>query len=489
MNNILKGILVLMTVSIVSCTNKESIEIAYQSNIAITAAHIFDAYEQFEEGDFNMTEDGWKLHLLALVYDENGNLVDKSEMLCDKLTQQMNYSPDLTPGKYTMVCIADFREGLGGKDFKFWHIENESSLQDLSITENDSYFPVVFETLGIDVQTIEVSNKMTSLVADIKPATCLVHVYMSDKDYSGWGLNGYSRFVAMSTGYIISSVKAKNNVRFENGGLSFKYSEQQSQYTLAVSRTHEKWYDNSAPTTYVYRALLPEENKGFSYYIKKQDIPDEDYETFLSFCGEFEVEGKSEVLPEIASNRQYVVNMIFDAMQLVAMEYPEDYDHETYTEQFVKDYNKQMMVKMVNTKYENILTKAENFANVFLDMDPYDHNAEFNPALAYYPRSKADHFELTVTLGYLDSEFNKCCLVQLLLPDLSDEMFEYLKELLGERFVAEEEGKYGPTYFTYIEPGKSEDDSMYRVALQKTYNSTYDKYNYFLTYNLRSKYY
>ena len=84
MKKILLGLLVLMT-TIVSCTDQEDIEITYQSEMGITAAHIFDDYEQFQVGDFDMSKDGWKLNLQVLVYDESGKLVDKAEKLCRKL--------------------------------------------------------------------------------------------------------------------------------------------------------------------------------------------------------------------------------------------------------------------------------------------------------------------------------------------------------------------------------------------------------------------
>ncbi len=488
MKKILLGLFVLMA-AFVSCTDQEDIEITYESKMGITAAHIFDDYEQFQVGDFDMSKDGWKLNLLALVYDESGKLVDKTEKLCNSLSESLDYTPYLAPGNYTVVSIADFRDGLGGAGYKFWNIENESNIQDLSITENDSYFPVVFETLGVNVQKIEITNASKSIIADIKPVTSLVHVYMSDKDYSGWGIDGYSRFSVLSDGYFIKALKAKNNIRFEDGDLIFNYSEQLSNYNLAISEVLTKWTEKEAPTGYLYRALLPEENKGFSFNIQKRELPQEYYDTFVALCGEFETEGKSEILPEIASNKQYVVNMIFDAMQLVVMEYPADYNHERYTEQFVKDYNKELMVNMVNTKFENILGQDENYANVFLDMEPYDHNTGTYPYVAYYPRTRANHFEQYVTPAYLNSDFTACCIVQLLLPNLSEDMFTYLKELLGNRFTAEEEGKFGPSYFTYIEADKPEEDSKYRVVLEKKYNEDLDKYTYFLSYNLRQKYY
>ena len=488
MKKIILGFLALIA-TFVSCTDQDDIELTYKTEVGITAAHIFDDYEQFQMGDFDMSTDGWKLNLLVLVYDVNGYLVDKSGKLCNSLSETLSYAPSLTPGEYTVISIADFRDGLGGEGYKFWNIENESNIQDLSITENDSYFPVVFETLGIDIQKIEITNASKSIVADIKPVTSLVHVYMSDKDYSGWGIDGYSRFSVLTDGYFIKALKAKNHIRFENGALSFNYSEQLSDYNLAISEVLTKWTDKKAPTSYLYRALLPEENKGFSFQIQKRELPQDYYDTFVRFCGEFDTEGTSDVLPEISSNKQYVVNMILDAMQLVVMEYPADYNHERYTEQFVVDYNNQLMADMVNTKYENILGEDEDYANVFLDMEPYDHNTLSNLYVSYYPRSRANHYEQFVTTAYLNSDFSSCCQVQLLLPTLSDESFDYLRGLLSERFQAEDEGKFGPNNFTYLEPGVSEEDSKYRVALERRYNEDENQYTYFLSYNLRSAFY
>lgn len=472
-----------------SCTDQEDIDISYDQNIGITAAHIFDNYEPFMDGDFDMSKDGWKLNLKVLIYDEEGKLIEKTEKLCDNLSETFNYVPSLAPGDYTVLSIADFREGLGGKGYKFWDISNESNLQDISITENQNIYPVVFETLGIDVKKLSVKDCPQTINADIKPTTSLVQVFMSDKDYSSWGIDGYSRFSILSEGYFIKAIKFKNNVRFENGALAYKYSEQVSDYNIAISKVYEKWSEKEAPTGYNYRALLPEENKGFSFHIQKRDLPQDYYDSFVTLCGEFDVDGFSNVLPEMASNKQYVVNMIFDAMQLVAMELPADYTHEAYTQQFVKDYNNGLLEHMVNMKYENILGKNEDYANTFLDMKPYNHGTVSTLFTSHYPRSRAGHFEQFVTCSYLNSDYTNCAHIQLLLPTLSDEQMAYMKQLLSSRFNPEEEGIYGPTTFTYLEPNKPADDSRYRVVFEKRYNEDYKMYTYFLNFILRSKYY
>ena len=71
MKKILLGLLVLMT-TFVSCTDQEDIEIAYQTDMSITASHIFDSYTTVLGDEFNMkgTNNGdWDLNIHAFIYD------------------------------------------------------------------------------------------------------------------------------------------------------------------------------------------------------------------------------------------------------------------------------------------------------------------------------------------------------------------------------------------------------------------------------------
>ena len=120
------------------------------------------------------------------------------------------------PGEYTVISIADFREGLGGEGYKFWNISNINSLQDFSITENGKIYPVVFETLGLDIQKISITNESVAINADIKPITALVHIYENNDDNMGAGIEGYSRFSPVCAGYFIRSNKFKNQPNIRN---------------------------------------------------------------------------------------------------------------------------------------------------------------------------------------------------------------------------------------------------------------------------------
>ena len=173
MKKILLGLLVLMT-TFVSCTDQEDIEIAYQTDMSITASHIFDGYTTVLGDEFNMkgTNNGdWDLNLHAFIYDENGILVKKVEEQYPSLTSTLNFDLDLLPGKYSVVAIAEFTGTFAGNDYKFWNISNEENLTDLNIVESETICNSPFETLGITSKEFVIGDRIESVSIDIKDAS------------------------------------------------------------------------------------------------------------------------------------------------------------------------------------------------------------------------------------------------------------------------------------------------------------------------------
>ena len=160
MKKILFG-LVALVAAFTSCTEQEDIEIAYQTDMFITASHIFDSYTTVLGDEFEMkgTENGeWDLNLHAFIYDQDGILVKKVEEQYPSLESTMKVDMDLLPGKYSVVAIADFMGTFVGEDYKFWNISNETSLRDLKIVESSTICNSPFETLGIATREFEVGN-------------------------------------------------------------------------------------------------------------------------------------------------------------------------------------------------------------------------------------------------------------------------------------------------------------------------------------------
>lgn len=486
MKKILLGLIVLMT-TIVSCTDQEDIEIAYQSEMGITAAHIFDDYEQYQDGDFDMSIDGWKLNLSVLIYDESGKLVDKTEKLCNSLSESLNYAPYLAPGDYTVISIADFRNGLGGTGYKFWdikNIENGSNIQDLSITENETVYPVVFETLGLDLQKISITNKSTIINADIKPITALVHIYENNDDNTGAGIDGYSRFVPVCAGYFIRANKLKNNVKVENGVFMTQYTEQTSDYNIAISEVTNDWLDKKNPLQHSYRALLPDNNCLFKWHIQKNELKDDD--VFSKYAGKIITEGESNQMIDLIQGKQYVLSMILDCLSLDVFEYPEKFKADEYAQKQVDDFCKKSIDEFLSYSFESILEKDEEWANVFLGEEPDEHYWSTNGKLylAHYPRPGFDRFEIERTVAYLNTKVDCAVIVQFLLPNLSDDILQYIRQKLTDKYRVDQEYT-SPNNYCFLNPDASV-DSHYRIVLQKDEQETGTYY--FLSYVLRDAY-
>lgn len=483
MKKILLGILALVT-TFVSCTDQEDIEIIYKTKAGITAAHIFDDYEPYQTGDFELSIDGWKLNLQVFIYDDNGKLVDQAEKSCSSLSETLDYTPNLKPGEYTVISVADFRDGLGGQGYKFWNISNINSLQDFLITENEDIYPVVFETLGLDIQKISITNNSVAISADIKPITALVHIYENNDDNMGAGIDGYSRFTPVCAGYFIRSNKFKNVVKVENGTFSTQYSEQASEYNLAISEVTDNWLDKKNPLQHSYRALLPDNDCVFKWHIDKNKLDEDD--PFSKFSGKIETDGESNQAIDLIQGKQYVLSMILDCLSLNVFEYPEDFKAREYAQEQVDEFCKNSIDEFLSYNYESILERDEDWANTFLGGTPDSHawSSDKSLYLASYPRPGIERFEIERTVGYLNADVDCAVIVQFLLPNLSDDILQYTRQILSEKYRVDQEHT-SPNNYCYLNPDESV-DSHYRIVLQKD-EQTSGTY-YFLSYILIDAY-
>lgn len=483
MKKIIAGLLIIVG-AFVSCTDQEEIEINYKSEIGITAAHIFDGYEPYQTGDFELSTDGWKLNLQVLVYDNNGELVDQAEKSCTSLSETLNYTLNFKPGEYTVISIADFREGLGGEGYKFWNISNINSLQDFSITENGKIYPVVFETLGLDIQKISITNESVAINADIKPITALVHIYENNDDNMGAGIEGYSRFSPVCAGYFIRSNKFKNVVKVENETFSTQYSEQASEYNLSISEVFNDWVDKKNPLQHSYRALLPDNDCVFKWHIQEIELSEDDI--FSKYSGKIKTDGESNQTIDLIQGKQYVLNMILDCLSLDVFEYPEKFKADEYAQKQVDNFCKNSIDEFLSYNYESILEKDEDWANTFLGGTPDSHTWSSNEVLylASYLRPGIERFEIERTVGYLNTKVDCAVIIQFLLPNLSDDNLQYIRQKLTEKYRVDQEYT-SPNNYCFLNPDESV-DSRYRIVLQKVEQAsgTY----YFLSYILREAY-
>ena len=160
MKKILLGILTLMT-TFVSCTDQEDIEIAYQTELKVSASKLFDSFQPVQSTDFDLMT-GWSVNLRSFVYDETGFLVAKYQSNFRDLKDYLICNLDLEPGKYTIVSIANFEGSMNNEDFHYWDISGESDITTLTVTEDSHVLTWVYETLGMDITELEIKDMATA---------------------------------------------------------------------------------------------------------------------------------------------------------------------------------------------------------------------------------------------------------------------------------------------------------------------------------------
>lgn len=305
---ILLGVLL----SLSSCTDKDDIDISFDSTITVTAAHIFDSYQAENATDF-ANLDGWKVQVYTLVYDEAGKVVKKAGGNSTNLKAGFKLNMNIAPGKYKIVSIASFEND----DIKYWNITNADDINTLTINEiEDNPFGSPYETLGIDVREFIVDGKSFTEEISIKPVTGLVqmefHMRKIVEKYDGtYGFRQeYHRWINT---FYFSTINQKTNcnqVRFPNGQIEYGYQTQSSNYQMAGLLTSDAISLGSG-IIYSYRALLPQSGKEFSWSymadLYGQTIVEESTGT-----------GQDSGFLEIESGKQYDLYMFYDVLYLYA---------------------------------------------------------------------------------------------------------------------------------------------------------------------------
>ena len=448
--SLLIGVLVTL-LSFSSCTDQDDIDISYDTTVGITAAHIFDSYSPNDVGDFDMASDNWILNIDFFVYDENGVLKGKEHFESESLLKYFEPQIVLAPGKYRAISIASFSKNSDGEKYKYWNIVNEDNLASISITESSSYFPQVFETLGIDSQELVVDNKPLTISADIRPVTSLVTVFMDDRQNLHYGIKGqYSAKCRMAVQYNIRSLSSSSVVRFNiNGELEYRTKEQASEYNTAISRPHDKLDNQSAAVTVCYRALLPEKNKQFQWQIYNRE--DELTSEVLKLVGNYPTEGKSDKAMDIESGNQYALSMILDIPQLIFEKTgKEKFNYKEFVKDYIQNYELSLIDNMLDYGYDRMMNWPASTLKNYMFTEPYDYVFGNSGLSAYYPHSPNTHFEQFLTVMYKDASMQNCSRIMLSLsipyedPDTKEKFDQPLSQNFINALVEKLNARYTP---------------------------------------------
>ena len=415
-----------------ACTDEDNIDISYESSINVSAEHIFESFQSTLDDDFklNGTAGKWNLNLHMFIYDINGNLVDKAEDSYASLSSTLNYKISLDPGKYTIVSIAEFDGTYNGIQYKFWNISNEQYLNNLTIQESETVCSSAMETLGIDVKTIEVSNKTQRVNVDIKPVTGLVEMIIWDDDFSNAGKDGYSFNAPYINDLTIFSQQLKQIVRFEDGEITYDYGIQAARYPMTTHSPRAQAISGASKQSLSYRALLPDNDKRF--YWELNTIPGAGTLLF-SDGNDFQISDPTDNAVNIESGKQYVMDLVLDAFYLFLEEHNPNIDMFTRLEKHMDTYNKSLIVKPLENRYDKLVGMSKKQIESYLKMEEF-----------YTSGNTVNYFGTGlisfVSVVFEDETFAKSKRIMLTWAIDSKDKYDIVAECLGTMYTQWEKG-------------------------------------------------
>ena len=199
-----------------SCSDKDEIEIKYQVDITIDPSTVTSSFHGYllngETYGLDMAEDT-KLRITSLIYDANGNLVDKKESLVKDYSSNAKYSLTMEEKeKYTIIAITS---AVTNEGYESYIIDNEETINKLTVTANESNGYSYYSNFTIlGVAKTEITSKEENVKINVVPASALVV------------LTYYDIHALDDAGIDTHWVAYKNNdmAIFENSSLSFTSS-------------------------------------------------------------------------------------------------------------------------------------------------------------------------------------------------------------------------------------------------------------------------
>lgn len=420
----------LLTMLIVSCTNQETIDIAYQNNVSISAHRIFDSFTPVMESDFTLKDfnnSNWLLNMHAFVYNQEGKLVKKEEGQYAELTSKLEFELNLLPGKYSIVAIADFSTTYEGKDWKYWNVLNEETLKDLIITENEVVFTTPFETLGIISKEFEVGNRVENFSLDIKPVTGLMQTVFCDDDIYARGENGFSFLAPYIKNISFFTTGLKQVVKF-NGNLNpeYDYSETMKANSIQWHSPSALYYENNSTRAYTYRAFLPQE--GLKFYWELNCLPGVGKYLFTD-GQDFQRSEWTDNQINIQSGGQYDMDFILDMLYLYVQNH-QNVNMDDRVNDIQKIVNMKYINELLDRKYDSLVGESRTTIESYLQKENFG-ESELR-ALYYFGENLLDY----MAVDFSDATMSKSIIVRLCFyEELNSAASEAILEALTTMYI------------------------------------------------------
>lgn len=444
--------LMVLALSFASCTDQEEIEISYKAQLTISAAHIFDSYRPTNDNDFALSSTAggtWSVNLHSFIYDEKGSLIDKFEGSYNSIDISLVAGLALTPGKYTIISIAEFSGVHNGENYKFWNILNEDNLKELLIKESDKLVDSPLETLGITTSEVTIGDKVENINIDIKPITGLVQMIVWDNDLTGAGENGFSFSAPYINELTIYAPQIKQIVKFEGKTPVYDYGSQVTYYPMKKHSPRQQFLNSGSKSTYSYRALLPIENRDFYWTLKT-----------IQGAGQYLfADKKDEQTSDMTENKinvepgkQYVMDLLLDGFMLYVNDYDKEIDLDSRINDLKTTYNKSIIKKELKFEYEKFIGWNRATIESYLDKEPF-YTTE--TTTSYLGQNLISY----IIIRFDDENMQKANRVMLGWIIDNNEMFDLVTECLKELYTPWEKGTTA-TVKTFINGATLEDATV-----------------------------
>lgn len=173
---------VILATAFTSCTN-EDITVQKVVTLEINPTPIVSSYYEVKSGDLTKLEGNTKLHIRALIYNMNGELLSEQDSEVADYNSLCTMQLTLPEGEYFTVVSSSI---VMDDNIEYWTVEGAKYYTDLRFVKNDNYTSGKNAILGMAYGTFKVtSDDENAYVIPLKTAGALIICQIKNWDALG----------------------------------------------------------------------------------------------------------------------------------------------------------------------------------------------------------------------------------------------------------------------------------------------------------------
>lgn len=228
-----------------SCSN-DDITIERTITFKVNPATVVDNLYEYKAGDLTSLSSDSKLHVTLLIYNEEGDLVDKVSNDYSAYTYMMNADIPLSAGNYTAVALSYVSSSV-----EYWIFSGLEKLSTFKISDANR-IGGKFKILGLTIKSITVGENSETFNIDIENAGAVAFVR-----FKNW--NKYTNIKS----YALLGKQACDYLSFDNLGNSDYSLRSESSYNFYKFKID---YDSNYSGGIGYFFTFPIKNASFRFY-------------------------------------------------------------------------------------------------------------------------------------------------------------------------------------------------------------------------------